>query len=139
MCGNCHYSTGTVACKNVVGNEDRDLLAGCGVDSLNALDLNAGLFLNKLGSLKIGLLGSCKLICLKLGKVGDDRAPLLYHLVLGCDYHIGCTEESVASCGIYSELIACGGSEVNLSAVGLTDPVDLLSLNSLYVVKTVKI
>ena len=49
----CHDGAGTIGHKDIVGDEDGDLLARHGVDGAHALDAHAGLFLVELGTLKV--------------------------------------------------------------------------------------
>ena len=58
MGGHGHDGAGAVGCQDVVGDKDGDLLAVDGVDALDALDDNAGLFLVQLGALEVRLAGA---------------------------------------------------------------------------------
>ena len=73
---NRHDCAGAVACKNIIGNEDRDLRACYGVDSSNALKSHTGLILLKLGALKVRLSRRRRLIFTHRVKVFKLISPL---------------------------------------------------------------
>ena len=55
VAGNAHDDARAVAHQDVVGNKHRHDLAGGGVDDLDAVETNAGLFLVELAALKVAL------------------------------------------------------------------------------------
>ena len=130
--GHGHDGAGAVGCQNVVGDKDGDLLAVDGVDALDALDDNAGLFLVQLGALEVRLAGGLLLI----GGDGvgvPDKArvdPLFDEGVLGADDHVGRAEQRVRAGGVDRQGVARGGVEVDLGAVAAADPVALLGLDA---------
>ena len=129
-----HYSTRAVTHHYVVGDVDRDLPAVRRVDSLYALDSDSGLVLDKLGALKLGLLGALVL-------VGLERVDVLYLIVIGLDDrmlgrddHEGDAEHRVGTGRVDSEIFAdirtrvVNELKLGESALGATDPVLLLEL-----------
>ena len=63
----------------IVGDEDRDLLAVDGVDRLESLDLKAGLILDQLCSLKLGLLGALVSVSVDGVHIGNAVLILVDH------------------------------------------------------------
>ena len=59
--------------------------------------LHAGLFLGKLGTLKVGLGGGSADIGLHLVQIGELVRPLGHTGMLRGDDHIGCTKQGVAT------------------------------------------
>ena len=139
VCRNSHDGTGAVAHQNIVGNEDRDLLAVYRVNCGNAVQLNAGLVLIQLGTLEVGLAGSLLTVCANVLDVVQLVRPLLDHRVLRRDYHVGRTEQGVRTGSVNGQRVALGGLEIDLSAGGTADPVALLNLNALDVVHIIQI
>ena len=95
--GHGHDGAGAVGCQDVVGDKDGDFLAVDGVDALDALDDNAGLFLVQLGALEVRLAGGLLLIGGDgVGVLDQARVdPLFDEGVLGADDHVGRTEQRV--------------------------------------------
>ena len=131
---NSHDGTGAVAHQNIVGNENRDLLAVYWIDCGNAVQLNAGLVLIQLGALEVGLAGSLLTVCANVLDVVQLVCPLLDHRVLRGDYHIGRAEQGVRTGGVNGQRIALSGLEIDLSAGGTADPVALLNLNAFNII-----
>ena len=124
-----HDNAGAVAHEDVVGDKQGDVLAVGGVHGLDALEPDARLLLVQLAPLEVGLPGG-------LGLVGGDfipvlnlALPLFQEGVLRGDDHIGHAEEGVAPGGVDRQLVAVGGGEVHLRALGTADPVPLLDFN----------
>ena len=136
---NGHDSAGAVAHQNVVGNEDRDLLAVYRVDRGNALQLDAGLVLVQLGALEVGLAGCLLAVGADVCDIVQLVRPLLDHRVLRGDDHVGRAEQGIRAGGVNGQGVALGGLEVDLSAGGAADPVLLLDLDALDVVNVVQI
>ena len=77
VAGHAHDDAGAVAHQDIVGNENGDLLAGDGVDGLDALQPDAGLFLVQLAALEVGLPGSLLPVGLHSVPVGQLILPLV--------------------------------------------------------------
>ena len=128
--GDGHNGARAVAHHDVVGDVDGDLLTVDGVDARKTLEAHAGLILDQLGALELGLLGALHLISLHLGHVLDAILHLLNDGMLGSDDHEGHTEEGVGAGGVDAEgLVGIRQTEVDEGTAGLTDPVDLLHLD----------
>ena len=82
--GTAMMAPGAVAHQNIVGNEDRDLLAVYRVNCGNAVQLNAGLVLVQLGTLEVGLAGSSSRYA--------RTSSMLFSLSAHCSI-IGCSGE----------------------------------------------
>ena len=134
-----HDSAGAVGDQNVVGDEDRYLSAVHGVDGCDALELHAGLVLVHLGALEVALLGGLSLISLDLVEVRELVSPLLDVRVLGGYDHVGGAVESIGTGGVYQQLVACGGVELDLRAVAPAYPVLLLELHALGIIHEIEI
>ena len=134
-----HDGAGAVGDEDVVGNEDRDLLAVDGVDSAHALDLHAGLFLVQLAALEVGFAGGHIHIGRDLVPVLNAILPLLEEGMLRGQDHIGGAEEGIAAGGVDHQIVAGGGLEGDLSADAAADPVALLDLDALDKVHIVQI
>ena len=139
MAGHAHDDARSVCDEYIVGDEDGDVLAADGVDTLNALQAHAGLVLGKVSALEIGLAGGLKHIGFHLVPVGNLVLPFLEDLMLGREHHIGHAEECVTAGGVDGELVAVGGGEVHLGALALADPVALLGLDTLDIVHVVQV
>ena len=135
----CHDRAGAVTGKDIVGDKDWNLASGRGVDRAHAAEFYARLLLHEFGALEVGLFRRLGTVCRDLIEVFDPVTPFVDIGVLGGNDHIGRTEKRVAPRGIDGQRIACRRREVDLRTGGLPDPVDLLCLDSLYVVKPVKI
>ena len=130
MCGNCHDRAGTVTHHDVVGDEDRDFLAVCGVDRGQTFDADTGLVLDKLGTLKFGLLCAFFLVCVQRVDVGDLCRILFDDRMLGRDDHESNAEHRVGTGGIDTQVIVgTADGEVCKCAFGTADPVFLLELD----------
>ena len=139
VAGHTHDDAGAVAHQHVVRNEDGDMLAGDGMDGLDAFQPDAGLFLVQLAALKVGLPGGLLPVCLHSVPVGQLILPLGEVGVLGRDDHISHTEQRVAPGGVDRQLVAVGGGEVHLGTLAAADPVALLDLDPLDIVHIVQI
>ena len=126
MGGNGHDSAGAVGGQDVVGDEDGDLLVVHRVDGPDALQFHAGLFLDQLGALEVGLGGGHADVFGHFVIVGQLVLPLFHIGVLGGDDHVSRAKEGVAAGGVDGEDVAFGGVEVHVSAGGAADPVLLL-------------
>ena len=76
VAGHAHDDAGAVAHQHVVGNENGNMLTGDGMDGLDALQPDAGLFLVQLAPLKVGLPGSLLPVGLHSVPVGQLVLPL---------------------------------------------------------------
>ena len=139
--GHGHDGAGAVGCQDVVGDKDGDLLAVDGVDALDALDDNAGLFLVQLGALEVRLAGGLLLIGGDGVDVPDKARvdPLFDEGVLRADDHVGRAEQRVRAGGVDRQGVARGGVEVDLGAVAAADPVALLGLDAVDVIDVVQV
>ena len=131
MAGNAHDDAGAVAHEDIVGHEQGQGLVGHGVDGLNALQPDAGLFLVQLAPLKIGLVGSLLLIGGHGVPILNLGLPLLQQGVLRGDDHIGGTEQGIGPGGVHRDPVTHVGVEGDLRAGGAADPVALLDLHPL--------
>ena len=129
-----HDRAGAVGGKDVVGDEDGDLLAVDGVDALDAAEADAGLVLVQLRALEIGLGGGLRLIGADLVRVRQLVHPLPDQGVLRREDHVGRAEQGIRAGGVDRDLVAEGGGKLHLRAVGTAHPVDLLGLDALGVV-----
>ena len=136
-----HNSTGAVSCQNIVRDKDGHLCAVDGVDGGHALDLNAGLFLVQLGTLKVALAGGFILVCLYgihvLDQPGID--PLFDVGMLRGDDHVGNAEQGIRAGGVNGQGITGRGFKVDLSAMAAADPVALLGLDTVDVIHLVQV
>ena len=139
MAGHAHDDAGAVAHQHVVGNENGDVLAGDGMDGLDALQPDAGLVLVQLAALEVGLPGGLLPVCLHSVPVGQLVLPLGEIGMLGRDDHIGHAEQGVAPGGVNGQLIAVSSGEVHLGTFAAADPVALLNLDPLDIVHIVQI
>ena len=139
VAGHAHDDAGAVAHEDVVGDKQGHLLAAGGVDGLNALQADAGLFLVQLTALKVGLVGRLVNIGCHGVPVFDLILPLLQIGMLRGDDHVGDAEEGIAAGGVNRQLVAVGGGEVHLGTFGPADPVLLLDLHTFNIVQIVQI
>ena len=128
---NGHDGAGAVGGQDVVGDEDGDLLAVDRVDTPDAVQLHAGLFLIQLGALQVRLGGRRLLI-------GDDRIYILqpaalqpapHQGVLRGEDHVSRTKQGVGPGSKDLDVLAGSGLEYHLGAGGAADPVALLGLD----------
>ena len=131
VAGNAHDDAGAVAHEDIVGHEQGQGLVGHGVDGLDALQPDAGLFLVQLAPLKIGLMGGLLLIGGHGVPILNLGLPLLQQGVLRGDDHIGGAEQGIGPGGVHGDLVAHVGVEGDLRAGGAADPVALLDLHPL--------
>ena len=124
--GNGHDGAGAVGGQDVVGDKDGDLLVVHRVDGPDALQFHAGLFLDQLGALEVGLGGGHADVFGHFVIVGQLVLPLFHIGVLGGDDHVSRAKEGVAAGGVDGEDVPFGGVEVHVSAGGAADPVLLL-------------
>src|SRR5699024_2232352 len=101
-----HDGAGAVGGKDIVGNENGNLLAVYRVDTHNALELYAGLFLVQLGTLQVGLGSSLCLVSPDFLRVGELIHPLGNQCVLRREHHVGGAEQGVGTGGVYQNLIS---------------------------------
>ncbi len=99
---------GAVTHHDVVRHEDGDFLAVDGVDAGEAVDLDAGLVLDELRSLKLGLLRALFAVCFDGVHVGDPVGILVDHRVLGRHDHEGDAEEGVGTGRIDAKRLVVG-------------------------------
>ena len=127
---NGHDRAGTVAHHNIVRDIDRDLLAGQRIDGSQAFDLDTGLILDELCTLKLGFLRAFRLIGIECVDIRDRIAVFLDHRMLRCHDHEGDAVEGIRARGIDAELfILLLDLEVYESAGRFADPVLLLELD----------
>ena len=139
--GNGHDGAGAVGGQNVVRDEDGDLLAVDGVDTLHAVQADTGLILVQLGTLQIGLGSGDLLIGADLLGVGQLALlqPVSDQSVLGRQNHVGCAEQGVGTGGKDHDVLTGGGLESDLGTGGAADPVLLLQLDALDEVDLIQI
>ena len=144
VCRNGHDRAGAVAHHDIVGDEDRNLLAGDRVDRGQALDAYTGLLLHELCTLELGLLRS-------LVTVVHDRIPVrnLVLILIKCrmlwsDNHEGDAIEGITAGGIDLELVINGLScliselEVDKCTGAAADPGHLLLLDGLRIIDIIE-
>ena len=112
---------------------------GDGVDGLDTLQPDAGLFLVQLTTLEVGLAGSLLLIGGHGIPVLDVGLPALQQGMLRRDDHVGGAEQGIGTGGIDGDLVADVGLEGDLGSGGTADPVALLDLDALDVVHVLQI
>ena len=139
MARHAHDDAGAIAHQHVVGDEQWHVLAAGGVDGLDALQPDAGLLLVQLAPLKVGLAGGLLDIGGHSIPVLDLVLPLLEIGMLRGDDHIGHAEQRVAPGSVDRQLVAVGGGEVHLRALGPADPILLLDLHPLDEVQVVQV
>ena len=146
MRGNGHDRAGAVACENVVGDEDRELVAVHRVDTRDAFELHARLLLVELRALEVALRGRLLLVGLHLVGVLERAVlePFRDERVLWRKHHVRRAEKRVAAGGVDGYLFvgasaACQDTKVNQRAGGLADPVALHLLDALGPVERVEI
>ena len=128
--GHSHDGAGAVAHEHIVADPDGDFLAVDGVDGADAVDLNAGLVLGKLGALEVALLGGLVAVGGDGGVVGDLILVLLDEGMFGADDHVGRAKERIGPGGKHAQLLVLAGElEVHLRALAAADPVALLGLD----------
>ena len=135
----CHNSACSIAHQYIVGNPDGNFFSVYRIDCTDAVDLNTCLVFCKLRTLKIRFSGCLLLIFTDGIHVFDLVFVFFQRRMLRRNYHIGCTEKSVRSGGVYRKLVffACNG-KINLCALALADPVflrNLYTFNVIYIVK----
>ena len=127
--GNSHNGAGAVAHHDIVGDEYRDLLAVDGIDCGETVELDAGLVLDKLSALELGLLAAFDAVVLDLVHVRDAVSVLVNERMLRSHDHEGDAEEGVGAGGVYAQrLISSREGEVDKCSGRAADPVLLLSL-----------
>ena len=95
MRGHGHDGAGAVAHEHIVADPDGDFLAVDGVDGADAVDLNAGLVLGKLGALEVALFGGLVAVSGDGGIVGDLILVFFNQRMFGADDHVGRAKEGV--------------------------------------------
>ena len=135
-----HDGAGAVTHHDVVRHEDGDFLAVDGVDRGQAVDLDAGLVLDELGPLELGLLRALFAVRFDGVHVADAVGILIDHRMLGSHDHEGDAEERVGTGRVDAERLIVGAldREVDERAGGLADPVDLLGADVRQVVDFVE-
>ena len=137
--GHGHDGAGAVAHHHVVRDEDGDLLVVHGVHGGEALQPDAGLVLDQLGPLELGLLGALGPVGLHLGPVLDPVLVLVEEGMLGGHDHEGDAVEGVAAGGVDLQRFGHAlNGEVHEGARGLADPLDLLLLDGVGVVHRIE-
>ena len=91
---------------------------GDGVDGLDTLQPDAGLFLVQLTTLEVGLAGSLLLIGGHGIPVLDVGLPALQQGMLRRDDHVGGAEQGIGTGGIDGDLVADVGLEGDLGSGG---------------------
>ena len=130
MCRNCHDRACTVAHHDIVCNKDRDLLAIDRIDCRQPVNADTGLLLDKLCTLKLGLLCADIAICLNLTKVLNLILILINQRMLRRDNHKGNAIKGIRSGRVNAKLlIQSVYLEVYKCTGRLSDPVDLLLLD----------
>ena len=124
-----HDDAGAVAHEDVVGDEEGDALAVGGVHGLDTLEADASFLLVQFAPLKVGFSRGLRLVGGYLVPVLNLALPLLQIGVLRGNDHVGHAEEGVAPGGVDRQLVAVGGGEVHLRALGPADPVALLDFD----------
>ena len=127
--GNSHNGAGAVAHHDIVGDEYRDLLAVDGIDCGESAELDAGLVLDKLSALELGLFAAFGAVVRDLVHVRDAVSVLVDERMLGSHDHECDAEKGVGAGGVYAQrLISSREGEVDECAGRAADPVLLLSL-----------
>ena len=130
MCRNRHNCAGAVAHHDIVRDVNRDFLAGQRVHCGQAVDLHAGLVLDKLRALEFGFLRAFRLISIQRVNVLNLIAVLFDHRMLRRHDHKGHAVKRIRTCGIDTELlILLSDLEIDECTGGFADPVLLLELD----------
>ena len=130
MCRHGHDRAGAVAHHDIIGNVNRDLLAGQRIDRGQAVDLHAGLILDQLRALEFGLFRALRLVSIQLRDVCDLTAVLFDQRMLRRHDHEGHAVQRIRAGGVDPELlILLLDPEIDECARGLADPVLLLELD----------
>ena len=130
MCRNCHDRACTVAHHDIVCDEDWNLLAIDRIDCCQSVDADTGLLLDKLCTLKLGLLCADITVCLNLTKILNLILILINQRMLRRDNHKGNAIKGIRSGRVNAKLlIQSVYLEIHKCSCRLSDPVDLLLLD----------
>ena len=137
-----HDGTRAVGHQHIVAQPDGNFLAGHRIYGTDAFHLHAGLFLGKLCTLEVALLGGSFPVCQAGIIVGDLILQLVNQRMLRRQYHVGCAEQGIRASGVNPYLFALSRqAEIHLGAFAAADPVPLLHLyliNEVHRVQTVQ-
>ena len=131
VCRHCHNGTGTITHHNIVGNVDRNLLAGNRIDAGQSIDLDTSLILYQLRPFKLALFRTFRFVCVQFCNIGNAVAVLLNDRVLRSNHHKGDTVQGIRTGGIDPQLFVCMflDSKVDKCTGRLADPVLLLEFD----------
>ena len=144
VCRNGHDRAGAVAHHDIIGDEDRDLLAGDRVDRGQTLDAYAGLLLHELCTLELGLLRGLLTVVHDRIPVRDSILILIECRMLRSNDHEGDTIEGITAGGIDLELIVNRLTclicelEVHERTGAAADPGNLLLLDGLRIIDIIE-
>ena len=123
----CHDGARTVPHHHIIRDIDRYFPAVYGIDAPDALQSDAGFFLDQLCPLKLSLFLTRSLIGSHLVHVGNTIRQVRQHRMLRRHNHKSHTEQRVRAGGVNTELlIGAGHAEIDECTAGFSDPVDLL-------------
>ena len=130
MGGNRHNGARAVAHHDIVGDENRDLLAVDGVNRGETVELDARLVLDELSPLELGLFTAFGAVFFDLVHIRDALGIFIDERMLGSHDHKGDSEKGVGAGGVYAHgLISSREGEVDERAGRAAYPILLLSLD----------
>ena len=103
MCGNSHNCARSVTHEDIIRNPYGNLIARCRVNCSDAFKRHACFFLCKLAALEIALVRRLFTISVNGLHICNLISHCVHDRMLGCNYHICCTEQRIRASGEYAQ------------------------------------